>query len=171
MREQKSSHEMSRCLNKEQGAVSAAQYSTCIQPFHGHDRIVATSLDNNPQSFIQGRQTLTNEVTDFQIIPIIALTATLTSPTSGIPTKTSPKINNASLTSIYCLQTFLLNVQNFPVNQDSPELTGCRCATLLNYNAQPAPVNIESTVCIYPVYEITHLHRQAPRTSASTDPE
>ena len=37
-------------------------------------------------------------------MPIIALTATLTSPMSGMPTKTSPKINNASLTCIGRLQ-------------------------------------------------------------------
>ena len=53
------------------------------------------------QSFVQRGQPLTNEVTDFHIMPIIALTATLTSPMSGIPTKTSPKMNNVSLTSMF----------------------------------------------------------------------
>ena len=81
--------------------MRASQYTACIQPFHRHDRIVASGLDDDPQPFVQRGQSLANEVTDFHIIPIIALTATLTSPMSGSPMNTSPNINNASLTSMF----------------------------------------------------------------------
>ena len=84
--------------------MRASQYSACIQPFHSHDRIVASGLDDDPQPFVQRGQTLTNEIADFHIIPIIALTATLTSPMSGSPMNTSPNMNNVSLTCIGKLQ-------------------------------------------------------------------
>ncbi len=81
--------------------MGAAQYPACIQPFHRHDRIIASGLDDDPQPFVQRGQTLTNEIAGFHIMPIHALTATLTSPMSGSPMNTSPKMNNASLTSIF----------------------------------------------------------------------
>ena len=81
--------------------MGAAQYPACIQPFHGYDRAGPVSRDDDPQPFVQRGQTLTNEITDFHIMPIHALTATLTSPMSGSPMNTSPKMNNASLTYIF----------------------------------------------------------------------
>ena len=93
---------MSRTRDKAQRAVRVSVYRACIQPFHGHKRIVASGRDNDPHAWVQdGGRPLTYEVADFHSTPIHALTTTVANPMSGIPMNTSPKMNNVSLTSMF----------------------------------------------------------------------